>query len=77
MGTVRVREAVILLDGLSNALRLFPRRLNFFLAEVRQGFGPYLAVYLLTDRNWTEDKIGMVMRYGLWPCDAGSSGRVD
>jgi hypothetical protein len=45
MGTVRVQEAVILLDGLSNALRLFPRRLNF-LADVRQGLGPCLAVYL-------------------------------
>jgi hypothetical protein len=45
MGTVRVQEAVILLDGLSNALRLFPRRLNF-LADVRQVLGPYLAVYL-------------------------------
>jgi hypothetical protein len=45
MGTVRVQEAVILLDDLSNTLRLFPRRLNF-LADVRQGLGPYLAVYL-------------------------------
>jgi hypothetical protein len=28
--------------------------LNFFLADVRGGLGPYLAVYLLTVRNWNE-----------------------
>jgi len=35
--------------------------LNFFLADVRQGLGPYLAVYLLTERHWAEDQIGLVM----------------
>ncbi len=35
--------------------------LNFFLADVRQGLGPYLAIYLLTERHWTEDQIGLVM----------------
>lgn len=35
--------------------------LNFFLADVRQGLGPYLAVYLLTERHWREDQIGLVM----------------
>jgi MFS family permease len=35
--------------------------LNFFLADVRQGLGPYLAVYLLTERHWAEDEIGLVM----------------
>ena len=34
---------------------------NFFLADVRQGLGPYLAIYLLTERHWTEDQIGFVM----------------
>jgi MFS family permease len=36
--------------------------LNFFLADVRQGLGPYLAIYLLTERHWAEDQIGFVMR---------------
>src|SRR6266436_7753024 len=35
--------------------------LNFFLADVRGGLGPYLAVYLLTERNWDEASIGVVM----------------
>ena len=34
---------------------------NFFLADVRGGLGPYLAVYLLTVRNWNEAQIGVVM----------------
>jgi MFS family permease len=35
--------------------------LNFFLADVRDGLGPYLAVYLLVERNWNEAAIGVVM----------------
>src|SRR5216684_7388549 len=35
--------------------------LNFFLADVRGGLGPYLAVYLLVERNWDEASIGVVM----------------
>jgi MFS family permease len=35
--------------------------LNFFPADVRQGLGPYLAIYLLTERHWAEDEIGLVM----------------
>lgn len=35
--------------------------LNFFLADVRGGLGPYLAIYLLTVRNWHEAEIGLVM----------------
>jgi MFS family permease len=35
--------------------------LNFFLADVRQGLGPYLAIYLVTERQWAEDQIGFVM----------------
>jgi len=34
---------------------------NFFLADVRQGLGPYLAIYLLTEQKWDEASIGMVM----------------
>jgi MFS family permease len=35
--------------------------LNFFLADVRDGLGPYLAIYLLTEQHWDEGKIGLVM----------------
>jgi MFS family permease len=35
--------------------------LNFFLADVPQGLGPYLAIFLLTERHWAEDQIGFVM----------------
>jgi MFS family permease len=34
---------------------------NFFLADVRGGLGPFLAVYLLTIQNWDEAGIGIVM----------------
>jgi MFS family permease len=34
---------------------------NFFLADVRDGLGPYLAVYLLTEQSWDEARIGVVM----------------
>lgn len=35
--------------------------LNFFLADVRDGLGPYLAIYLLTEQKWNEAGIGLVM----------------
>jgi hypothetical protein len=35
--------------------------LNFFLADVREGLGPYLAIYLLTEQKWNEANIGIVM----------------
>jgi MFS family permease len=38
--------------------------LNFFLADVRDGLGPYLAIYLLTIQNWDEASIGIVMTIG-------------
>jgi len=34
---------------------------NFFLADVRQGLGPYLAIYLLTEQKWDATRIGLVM----------------
>jgi MFS family permease len=34
---------------------------NFFLADVRDGLGPYLAIYLLTEQRWNEAQIGLVM----------------
>lgn len=38
--------------------------LNFFLADVRDGLGPYLAVWLLTARHWDQAAIGVVMAVG-------------
>lgn len=38
--------------------------LNFFLADVRDGLGPYLAIYLLTVRQWNAAEIGLVMSVG-------------
>ncbi|HEX8595781.1 MAG TPA: MFS transporter [Pseudomonas sp.] len=35
--------------------------LNFFLADVRDGLGPYLAIYLLAVHHWDPASIGMVM----------------
>lgn len=46
--------------GLPRARRALDA-LNFFLADVRTGLGPYLAIYLLTVRNWNEAEIGIVM----------------
>lgn len=34
---------------------------NFFLADVRDGLGPYLAIYLLTSRHWEAQNIGLAM----------------
>jgi MFS family permease len=34
---------------------------NFFLADVRDGLGPYLAIYLLTEQKWDAARIGIVM----------------
>jgi MFS family permease len=35
--------------------------LNFFLADVRDGLGPYLAIYLLIEQKWDQASIGAVM----------------
>ncbi|MFK3795797.1 MFS transporter [Pseudomonas sp. NPDC088444] len=35
--------------------------LNFFLADVRDGLGPYLAIYLLAAHKWDPASIGLVM----------------
>ncbi|WP_460636239.1 MFS transporter [Larkinella harenae] len=34
---------------------------NFFLADVRDGLGPYLAIYLLTTLHWNAQSIGIAM----------------
>ena len=50
MPTVAAQQAQCPLDAL-----------NFFLADVRDGLGPYLAIYLLTEQKWNEASIGAVM----------------
>jgi hypothetical protein len=47
-------------EGLQRASRALDAA-NFFLADVRQGLGPYLAIYLLTEQKWDEARIGIVM----------------
>lgn len=34
---------------------------NFFLSNVRDGLGPYLAIYLIGSRNWNPSDIGLAM----------------
>ena len=51
--------------------------LNFFLADVRDGLGPYLAIYLLTEQKWDEASIGVVMSVAaLAGIGAGNSRRA-
>lgn len=35
--------------------------MNFFLADVRDGLGPFLAVYLISTQHWQSDDIGLIM----------------
>src|SRR6516165_8508665 len=45
---------------------------NFFLAGVLAGFGPYVAVYL-AEQHWTQENIGLVLSAGAL---AGLLGQV-
>ncbi|MBB3997401.1 MFS transporter [Aureimonas pseudogalii] len=38
--------------------------LNFFLADVRDGLGPYLAIYLISQQDWNAASIGLVLTIG-------------
>lgn len=35
-------------------------RLNFFLADVKGGLGPYIGIYLLTEQHWDQAAIGLL-----------------
>jgi len=35
--------------------------LNFFLADVQSGLGPFLAIFLITKQHWNAADIGIVM----------------
>ncbi len=50
-----------LVDGDKPGVERALDALNFFLADVRDGLGPYLAIYLLTEQKWDEASIGVVM----------------
>src|SRR5512132_3624648 len=41
--------------------RAAPDWLNFFLADVRGGLGPYVSVFLLTEAQWNQAQIGAVL----------------
>jgi MFS family permease len=56
------RESEDSLARLESAKVKYPLdALNFFLADVRDGLGPYLAIYLLTEQKWDQASIGVVM----------------
>lgn len=38
--------------------------LNFFLADVQGGLGPFLAIYLMSSRHWDAGRIGIVLTIG-------------
>ena len=54
--------------------RFKPRRLhapsldwlNFLVADVRGGLGPYVVVYLVAHRGWTPTAVGLVTTVGGW-----------
>jgi hypothetical protein len=62
LGTGHRRESEDSLARLESAKVEHPLdALNFFLADVRDGLGPYLAIYLLTEQKWDQASIGVVM----------------
>ena len=40
--------------------------LNFFVADVRGGLGPFVIVYLVTQRGWSPTDVGLVTTLGGW-----------
>ncbi len=54
--------------------RLTPRKLhapsldwlNFLIADVRGGLGPYIVVFLVTEQGWTPTSAGLVSTVGGW-----------
>ena len=59
LNTLSEDSAVANHSDLRNTLSL--DSLNFFLADVRDGLGPYLAIYLLAVHKWEPASIGVVM----------------
>lgn len=40
--------------------------LNFLLSDVRGALGPYLNVFLVTQRHWSQTEVGFVTAFGGW-----------
>jgi len=40
--------------------------LNFLLSDVRGALGPYLNVFLVTQRHWSQSRVGLVTALGGW-----------
>lgn len=38
--------------------------INFLLADVKDGLGPFLAIYLMSSQHWDASKIGVIMTIG-------------
>ncbi len=55
------RPSAFAVRPLATRNRLALDGLNFFLADVRDGLGPYLAIWLLVSRQWDPASIGAVM----------------
>ena len=49
--------------------------LNFFMADVQTGFGPFVAVYL-TAHKWTQVEIGLALTLGTSPVSRARSQRA-
>jgi len=45
--------------------------LNFLSADVRNAFGPYINLLLVTERQWTQSQVGCARR--SWRVPAGAS----
>src|SRR6202048_193107 len=48
-------------DGCIAANRWPPDWLNFFLADVKDGLGPFLAIFLMSSQHWDAGRIGVVL----------------
>lgn len=51
-------------DAVSRRLARSLDLLNLLLADVRDGLGPYLSIYLLITQHWDQESIGLVMAIG-------------
>ena len=58
---VAPRAAIGERDGPQGRSLIALDSLNVFLADVRDGLGPYLAIYLASSRHWDAGKIGVAM----------------
>lgn len=48
---------------------------SFFIADVRDGLGPFLGIFL-TERHWTPDDIGILMTAGAGGITGNAAGGI-